>query len=719
MLREENTIKYNWTRFWSPRGDGYLSDTDGYLLDPEEKYSHLYQKHVVSLDDISHIPCLILLGEPGAGKSCTIAEEETLIRNKNLQTLFLELSSCENNADLNNALFEDEIFLSSLKNNVPIHIFLDDLDEYLLKESTVCKYLIRKFNKIQTANIYLRIACRTADWPLTFEDDLKKIWGKDNVDVYELLPLRQKDVIEAAKVNELNWNKFLEIINEKEVVPLAIKPLTLNFLINQFRSNDNELPSTKNELYEKGCLGLCEDSRERIERKLTGKYSCEERMMTAGRIAAATIFSNKYAIWTGSNLEVIGKDIKILELCGGAEVVRGEEISIREDIIRETLNSTGLFSSRGPDRLKWAHQTYAEFLAAWYLVASNLTSKQIKDFLVHHGDPQKKLALQLHETAAWLATMRADIFVEVMSVEPDVLLKSDIANSTEKDRRLLVKKLLEMYEEEKLLYRYEGNHHYKKLYYSSLADDLKPYIYNRKKGKNVRLFALEITKQCKLKDIHDVLVDIALNNNEEYIIREDAVCIISKAGDKEIKAKLKPLVTAEAGEDPHGQLKGYAVTALWPEHITAENLFSNLTKPKSNLVGGSYDNFLHSELIDKMNLEDLPVALKWAKNQEMFVENIFEELTDNIILKALDNLHIAGVIEALIEAVFFRINNFGQILSSRKNTEFSSKLSIEKRKLLIKSLLPIISPEYASDIAYGGIITSEDFFWLTEFFNTE
>lgn len=46
------------------------------------------------------------------------------------------------------------------------------------------------------------------------------------------MPLRKKDVIEAARANEFNVNEFLEEINQKNVVALAIKPVTLNLLIN-------------------------------------------------------------------------------------------------------------------------------------------------------------------------------------------------------------------------------------------------------------------------------------------------------------------------------------------------------------------------------------------------------------------------------------------------------------------------------------------------------
>jgi hypothetical protein len=86
----------------------------------------------------------------------------------------------------------------------------------------------------------------------------------------------------------------------------------------------------------------------------------------------------------------------------------------------------------------WSHQTYAQFLAAWYLVRHRMTLAQMMSLVVHPGDPGKKLVPQLHETVAWLAGMVPDIFTTIIVAEPEVLLRSDVATADEKDRAKLV-----------------------------------------------------------------------------------------------------------------------------------------------------------------------------------------------------------------------------------------------------------------------------------------
>jgi hypothetical protein len=52
-----------------------------------------------------------------------------------------------------------------------------------------------------------------------------------------------------------------------------------------------------------------------------------------------------------------------------------------QNAIWQALN-TGLFSSRGLSRIGWAHQTYAEFVAAKFLVDCGLSPERMMSLLV-------------------------------------------------------------------------------------------------------------------------------------------------------------------------------------------------------------------------------------------------------------------------------------------------------------------------------------------------
>ena len=201
--------------------------------------------------------------------------------------------------------------------------------------------------------LYLRIACRTVNWPSALESGLKEIWGNDNFSAFELTPLRRLDVVEAAKSNNLAPDLFLADIDRMEAVPLAIKPVTLQFLINSYLKT-GRFPSKQADLYRQGCQILCEETSDsRRSAGLIGDFTAEERLTVASRIAAITVFSNRYAVWTGfDHGNVPEEDITISELGTGSEIINGRNFQVTEAAIKETLG-TGLFSSRGMDRMGW------------------------------------------------------------------------------------------------------------------------------------------------------------------------------------------------------------------------------------------------------------------------------------------------------------------------------------------------------------------------------
>jgi len=293
---------YSWKRFWCPRESSINLSDGGYLYDPDSEYGHIINSEVIPFESIANIRCLILLGEPGIGKSFAMdsirKDIDTKVETEGNQTLWLDLRSYSSEERLIDDLFKNTKFVAWSTSQFQLHLFLDSLDECLLQIKELAALFVEEFKKYPTERLYLRIACRTAEWPKNLEQGLKQQWGDDATKAYELTPLRKKDVVEAAKVNGLATDTFLEEIDKKEVVPLAIKPVTLTFLMNLYSKN-KQFPKTQAELYYEGCRLLCEETSEsRRGSQLTGNFNADLRLAVASRIAAITIFTNRYAIWT-------------------------------------------------------------------------------------------------------------------------------------------------------------------------------------------------------------------------------------------------------------------------------------------------------------------------------------------------------------------------------------------------------------------------------------
>ncbi len=382
--------------------------------------------------------------------------------------------------------------------------------------------------------------------------------------VYELTPLRRIDVIERLKSEQINTEAFLEEIQHKNIVSLAIKPITLNFLINSFNKYGSHFWSQKlYQLYLEGCSSLCEEPNDsRHASSCRGKLDVEQRLIVAARIAVVTIFANRFAIWTGKNLgNVPEEDVLWEKLCSGYETAHHREFEITTEVIEEVLD-TSLFSSRGLNRMGFAHQTYAEFLAAWYLFNHQTPLDQVMSLIAALEDSESRLIPQLYETAAWLASMRDDVLQKMIETDPDVLLQSDIPTDA-KIRAAIVEKLLKQYNDGKLRnFHGQGYQKYNKLKHPGIVEQLHPYLQNISHSIEARNTAIDIVKGCNLHELQDDLINVCLDGSQSLKIRINATTAVCLVGDSNTRAKLKPLAVGNLTEDDSDRLKGWALKAV-------------------------------------------------------------------------------------------------------------------------------------------------------------
>lgn len=713
---------YDWKRFWCPRGASIRLTDNGYLFDPDILYGSAWNPHVIPFDKIATTPCLALLAEPGMGKTQTMHQEraaiEQAISEQGDRAIWLDLRSYGSEDRLVRDLFDSVAFRAWAESSYRLNIFLDSLDEALLRIDTLSALLIDELSKYPVGRLSLRIACRTAEWPVLLEQGLRQLWGEHAVGIYELTPLRRIDVIQAAQANQVDPESFLREVDRMSAGPLASKPVTLNMLLSAYRDKGS-LPPTQAELYYAGCRLLCEEtSNNRRSARLTGKLSGEERLLVAGRIAAATIFGNRFAVWMDIDRGTIpAEDVSLAEL-----TTEDDEALYDEEALRETL-STGLFSSRGLHRMGWAHQTYAEFLSAWYLRRQKMTVSQIMSILAHPGDPEHKLAPQLHEPAAWIASLVPGVFQEIMRTDPEVLLRSNAATADEADRKALVTSLLRLYEEEKLYARF--NHPYHKLAHRELASQLRPYLVEKSRGIRVRQVAIDMAEACDVRSLQGELVSICLDITEPIELRVNAAHAVVHIGDVATKIKLKPLALEQVGDDPQLDLKGYGLKAVWPSDMTARELFATLSPPKRSYYSGSYESFLAEDIIRHLQPVDLPIALEWITTlpSRHQLGHVLGNTINAFFLHAWHNLDIPGVVDAFAKAALSRLQADEDIVEQENRDDkdaerFRKQLreDNEKRRRVAAATLRLISATQQQSLSLifsdTPLFTREDIPWL-------
>jgi hypothetical protein len=214
---------------------------------------------------------------------------------------------------------------------------------------------------------------------------------------------------------------------------------------------------------------LCEEQNpDRRDAGLTGNFTGPQRLAAAERIAAVTVFTQHKTVWTDiDRADVLPEDIPVRDLGRDGHT----DPRFTEPAIREAL-STALFTSRGERRLGWAHQTYAEFLAARYL--RDLALPQILSLIVHTADPTGGVVPQLRDIAAWLAGMRQDVYDALLQRDPRVLLRSDLLRVGSDQRAALVAALLHAVAQDDYMDDGGGTTGLQHLAHPGLADQLRP-----------------------------------------------------------------------------------------------------------------------------------------------------------------------------------------------------------------------------------------------------
>jgi hypothetical protein len=510
-----------WQRRWLRVDRPKSASQAGSLIEPDSTGST-----AVALSTLREVPCLVLLGSPGLGKSSEIrlAAYEAISHGEASDVISLgRLSSVEE-------LESRVLTMARLPNPAGLvwNLFLDGLDEALpqfAKTANAISNVLRSLAQIKDlSKVRFRLSCRSAEWPKFLELDLKDFWGSAAVQVYELQELSEADVLIAAlQFSPAQSDTFLQQIQQHEVDALTKRPVTLNMLLDVF-GRDSQLPSRRVQLYRETLLASVDDH-DGTRRDL--RLNAQSKLMIAARIAAASVFSNSSEVSAGTKAETrLGRTIVLSDIAGGFEPSSDGSFTVGEAELNQAL-LTPLFSSVGESLFVWSHQTFAEFLAAYYLIERRLSPAKILDFLRSSAD--SRIAPQLREVSAWLGSMDSTFFRVLIEEEPDILLRSDIASASPQDRCALVHELLLRYERSELHdFDFNNRSRYDQLGHPLLGDQLRPYIEGRAKNIVVRRVAIDIAEANGGAGVDELLADVALDQSENYHVRAQAAAAISK-----------------------------------------------------------------------------------------------------------------------------------------------------------------------------------------------
>jgi hypothetical protein len=712
---------YDWTRFWCRPDATVHYDESGFVLDPEgDEWSRAFNPDLRRFDEIEAHQCLVLLGEPGIGKSFALERERLAIQQhvegRDLVLPF-DLRFAESLSALELRLFGSNAFDEWQQSRKHLHLFLDSLDEGMVEVAQLGAFLLTKLSAVDRSRLSLRLACRTADWRLSLEEALAGLWGEHEFAVFELVQLRRRDVEAAATAEGLEGERFSASVEERGLVPLAVKPVTLRFLLRDF-AQSGTFSGSLAELYRSGCLQLCEEPDE--ERRHEARLSAIERLAIAERLAAVTVYGGRDVFWNGSESDAPSGATRVSEVSGGQEwtdldlVAVAVPIEIGEAAVRETL-ATGLFTSRGGGQLGWAHQSYAEFLASRYVART--FGERATQFLSQVGLREGRIVPQLHAAAAWLASLDGQVRHFILGISPEALLGADLSLATSEERARLVEGLLALAARDGIV-DFPRNV-LAKLQHEGLAEQLRRVICATNRPVEERGLAIDIAELHELRELADELAGLALANEETYTLRTHAAFAVAQLGDDGAANSLRPLLE-QTSDDPSDDLRGATLMALWPTGLNAQELIAALSPPKRRNYIGTYTMFLSRQEFADISADELAVLIDWAGDQPGEARRgAFDDFIDRLIAAGLLRVDEPQIGHALAGSVAKLLARDHALVAGGRKKEVAQALEQPSaRRQLIELLVPrlVSGGLKTSDLTFSepSLLSDEDIPWLVD-----
>lgn len=279
-----------------------------------------------SFADFANEGAVVLLGDPGLGKTTLFREESegryVTVRN----------------------------FLIDPRAAATPPIFLDGLDEYrtLSNGSDVCAEVAKTLCTLDKPKF--RLSCRSADWfGSTDQDALRVASPFGRIVVLQLYPLTRAEILIAVRDLVADPEKFLEEAEAAGMSTLLGNPQTLELIARAWGTARK--PRNRFEAYQIGISELLKESNVLHAARGSAGPDPNNLRQAAGAIASTLLLSNSTGV---SRTEAADGNGYI----GLAVVPHPDKQEVDAALKRK------LFTSSAPDRLEPAHRTITEFLAA-------------------------------------------------------------------------------------------------------------------------------------------------------------------------------------------------------------------------------------------------------------------------------------------------------------------------------------------------------------------
>jgi hypothetical protein len=263
-----------------------------------------------------------------------------------------------------------------------------------------------------------------------------------------------------------------------------------------------------------------------------------------------------------------------------------------------------------------------------------------------------------------------------LDIDPEVLLRSDIALIPDETKKAVVEAILKKATRLELFDDIGLRRFLSGLKHASLAEQLWTYIQDHAVNVIVRRLALEIAEDCRLEELNGRLLAIVCDSSWEQQIRERAARVLRNTLPADRVNELEALGRGECEPDEDDEMKGHALYRLIPNHWSIANALQYLTPPKHDHFHGTYHMFLHYEAPKRIVVEDLPALLSWLQPIEHCFDILspFSGLASRAVTLALENLQQPEIRQATVRLWRAKRRKLESLSSGRRDDELEALL---------------------------------------------
>jgi hypothetical protein len=343
-------------------------------------------------------PNIVLLGDPGAGKSYT----------------FRELA-----AEHGGRYLTARAFLTLPVRNTGETLFIDGLDERRggRGDRDTVDTLAGKLIEADPAAV--RISCRVADWLgksdlISLEPFFEGRGGMVVLELDALTPRERRAVLTADGMSEAEADALLREAEERALAEFLDNPQNLLLLRRAVQSG--AWPTTRRDLFEMATRLMLQEENSERARTGSGVYTGEELRLPAGAALAARLISD---------IEAIG----LADREGTETIPSYRTLPFFEPAKTIAALSRRVFAAGPvPESIDYVHRTTAEYLGATWLaqaVRAGLPIGRVVALMGVDGYP----APELRGLHAWLAAHLPEHAERLIDADPyGVLTYSDAAS---------------------------------------------------------------------------------------------------------------------------------------------------------------------------------------------------------------------------------------------------------------------------------------------------